>query len=557
MWIPLARRENLTTGGFMVSTSIGATGKLKRDAGSLGLLFASTTSMIGSGWLFGAFHASRLAGPYSIVSWILGAIIIMMLALCFAELAVIFPRGGALVHMSHASHGAGLGRIWGWLLFLSYVTTPAVEAEAVVTYANNYLPYFIQPGSNGVLSGVGFISSAALLLVFALINLLAIRWLMRVNSTITWWKIAVPLATIIGLVVASFHPENLSAAPDSYKMSGIFTALPAAGVVFSFLGFRTAIDLAGESRDPARNMPFAVIGSVALAAIVYIGLQVAFLLALKPGDIANGWSHLDFAGSAGPFAGLAMTLGMTWLAAILYIDAYVSPGGTGMIYITGGSRILMANGELRTGPKFLARLTRYGVPWVSVLLMWLVGCFFLLPFPAWHKMVSYISSITVLTYGLGPVVLLCLRRNAPNVNRRFVLKGAWVIAPIAFIASNWIIFWAGFSTNEILFGIVGVGFVVYALYYHFVSGLPRSDFGWRHISWLLPWFGGMFVLSGLGTIGGGLGVLSFVAEIVLIAIWSLIVLWMAVATALNPDDTDDIIADILSHTDIEQEAPIL
>jgi amino acid transporter len=116
-------------GGVMSTTSLSLSGKLRRDAGIVGLLFASTTSMVGSGWLFGSYHAAKIAGPLSIGSWVLGAIIIMLIALCFAELAALFPRSGALVHMSHASHGEGLGRIWCWLLFLAYVPVPAVEAE--------------------------------------------------------------------------------------------------------------------------------------------------------------------------------------------------------------------------------------------------------------------------------------------------------------------------------------------------------------------------------------------------------------------------------------------
>ena len=87
--------------------------------------------MIGSGWLFGALHASKIAGPFSLVSWILGAVIIMLIALCFAELASLFPRSGALVHMSHASHGEGLGRVWGWMLFLSYVAVPPSKRKAL------------------------------------------------------------------------------------------------------------------------------------------------------------------------------------------------------------------------------------------------------------------------------------------------------------------------------------------------------------------------------------------------------------------------------------------
>ncbi|RJS94046.1 APC family permease [Salinisphaera sp. Q1T1-3] len=528
-----------------MATSSAAGGKLRQSAGPIGLLFASTTSMIGSGWLFGAYHAAKLAGPWSILSWIIGAVIILMLAFCFAELATMFPRSGALVHISHASHGSGLGRIWGWMLFLAYVPIPPVEAEAIVTYANNYLPFLVSP-DNGVLTVTGFIVSALLIGLLAWLNLLAVRTLLKFNSAVTWWKIFVPVATIIGLIVVAWHPENMHAAPGSYQISGIFTALPAAGIVFSFLGFRTAIDLAGESSNPNRYMPFAVIGSVILASIVYVGLQVAFIMSINPSELGGGWAALSFAGDLGPFAGLAAGLGMTWLAAILYIDAYVSPGGTGLMFLTGGSRILMANGRLKAGPSGLARLNSQGVPWVGVLVMWVVGCLFLLPFPAWQKMVGYITSITVLTYGIGPVVLLCLRRNAPDVARPFKLAGANILAPIAFILSNWIIYWAGFYTNSVLFILIGIGFVIYALYYHFVARMPGDEFGWRHIAWLAPWFGGIWLLSALGDIGNGLGVLGFVTELILLAIWSLVVMWIAYRTALTPSETQHAIDQILA-----------
>lgn len=540
----------------MARPSTGASGTLKRTAGPIGLLFASTTSMIGSGWLFGALYAAKLAGPWSILSWIIGALIIMLLALCFAELATVFPRSGALVHMSHASHGAGLGRMWSWLLFLAYVPIPPVEAMAVLTYANNYLPYFVHP-ETGVLTLVGFGTAAGLIGIIGVLNLLTIRWLLALNSTITWWKIFVPLATIVGLIVTAFHTSNLTAAPGSYDMSGIFVALPAAGVVFSYLGFRTAIDLAGESTDPNRYMPFAVIGSVMLAAVIYVGLQVAFLLAIDPADLAGGWANLSFTGDFGPFAGLALGLGMTWLAVFLYIDAYVSPGGTALIFTTGGSRILMANGQLGAGPRSLAMLTPWGVPWLSVLLMWAAGCLFLLPFPAWQQMVSYISSITVLTYGLGPVVLLCLRRNAPDIERPFVLKGAYVIAPVAFIASNWIVYWAGFKTNNFLFILLLVCFVVYALIYHLWARRPAAEFGWRHIAWVLPWFGGLWFFSALGDVaGGGYGVLGFGSDLVLIAIWSLFVLWLAMRATLSPEGTQTVIAEILAHDEVDEAPPL-
>jgi len=200
------------------SAGLSLAGNLRRDARIIGLLFASTTSMIGSGWLFGSYHAAKIAGPYAIWSWVVGAVIIMLIALCFAELGALFPRSGALVHMSHASHGEGLGRILSWMLFLAYVPVPAVEAEAVVTYANNYLPYFIQPHSSGLLTGAGFVACAILLGIFALLNLLAVGLLLDTNTVVTWWKIFVPIITVIALISASTHWGVMQADPGSYPL---------------------------------------------------------------------------------------------------------------------------------------------------------------------------------------------------------------------------------------------------------------------------------------------------------------------------------------------------
>lgn len=523
------------------STPTGKGRRLRRDAGIIGLLFASTTSIIGSGWLFGAFHAAKLAGPLSIWSWVIGAVIILLIALCFSELGALFPRSGALVHMSHVSHGKGLGQIWGWILFLSYAAVPAVEAEAVLTYTNNYLPYFIRPNSGGLLTPIGFITCAALLGVFTLINLLTVKKLLTVNTIITWWKIGVPVLTIIVLMVWSLHAGGHGhvwhSDPQGYTSAGIFIALPTAGIVFSYFGFRTAIDLGGESANPGRNIPLAVIGSVLLSALIYILLQITFLLALNKGDLAQGWAHLNFAGEAGPFAGLAMALGIGWMATLLYVDAIISPGGTGLIYVTGGARILFAIGETKGGPNLLTKLNSAKIPWVGVVIMWVVGVFFLLPFPAWQLMVEYITSITVLTYGVGPVALMILRRSQPTLERRFTLRGANILAPIAFICSNLIIYWTGFRINEFLFVLLGLCILAAAAYYHYIAKGPLSDFSWKHIGWLLPWFGGLWVISYLGPLSGGIGLFSFWVGNVVIVLWSLFTLWLALRSALPAAET--------------------
>lgn len=512
-------------------------GQLRRNAGVFSLLLISITSMIGSGWLFGAYHAAQIAGPLAVWSWVIGAVIILLIALCFAELSALFPRSGALVHMSSASHGQTLGHIWGWMLWLSYVATPAIEATAVVTYANNYYPHFVKGAGDHTLTTIGLVASGLLVSVFALLNMMAVRALLRFNNAITIWKVIVPIITIFALLWAGRSTGNAwTAGSGTYSVSGVFTALPLAGIVFSLLGFRTAIDLAGETANPGRSLPIAVVGSVVLVAIIYVFLQIAFISALDPAELKNGWGSLTFTGSTGPFAGLAATLGLTWLAVILYADAVVSPAGTGLAFVTGGSRILYAVGDTRGGPSILARVNEDGVPWVAVGVMWIAGIVFLLPFPAWQLLVGYISSITVLTYGLGPVALLVLRKSLPEANRRFSLPFAEIIAPVAFVASNLIIYWTGYYTNSILFGIIGVGFVLYAGYYHLVLRAPSSDFGWRNIAWLLPWFAGMWALSALGTTGNGYGVVGFWTGTALVAVWSVVVLWLALRAALDSSE---------------------
>jgi len=527
--------------------------KLRKEAGPIGLLYASLGGMIGSGWLFGSLHAAKMAGPLSLWSWVIGAIAVLLLALVYSELVTLMPKSGALVHISHLSHGDMLGRVWGWILFLGYVSIAPVEVMAVLTYTNNYLPGMIDPQS-GLLTHLGFVIAILSLALIVVLNLLAIRWVLWINSAVTWWKIAIPILTIVILVMYSYHPENLHAAPGDYEISGIFTAVASAGVIFSFLGFRQAIDLAGETANPARNIPLAVIGSVIIAAIIYIGLQYAFLVALNPADIGNSWQTLHFAGVFGPLAALSVGVGATWWAVILYADAIASPAGTGFIYSTASSRITMAAGEMRTLPQSLAEVNAKGVPVRALVVTFVAGAIFFFPFPSWQKLVSYISSVTVLSYGLGPVVLLHLRRTAPDAPRAFRLWWAWALAPAAFIISNWIILWTGYQTGNVLFGMIGIMFFAYVIYHYGSQHKRREEFGWRLVGWIFPYFIGLWLLLYFGpTSLGGNGSLSFPVDMLLGAVFSVLIMGLALATGVPAEASQDYLAQLT--TEGEEAAP--
>ena len=120
-----------------------------------------------------------------------------------------------------------------------------------------------------------------------MINLLAVRMVLTINSALTWWKLALPVVTILVFLLAGFHGANFTShgfAPGG--ASGVFSAVATSGIVFSYLGFRQAVELAGESSNPKRNLPIAIIGSVLIGLVIYVGLQVAFIGALSPADIA-------------------------------------------------------------------------------------------------------------------------------------------------------------------------------------------------------------------------------------------------------------------------------
>ena len=512
--------------------------KLRRDAGVIGLLYASLGAMIGSGWLFGPLHASVQAGPWSVISWIVGAIAVLVLAFVFAELATMFPNSGALVHMTHVSHGDLVGKIWTWILFLAFVSVPPVEVISVVTYANNYIPGLIIP-TTGVLTHLGTIVSIILLAFVVALNFLAIRLVVAINSAATWWKLIIPIATIGILMAYSFHPGNMTAHAASTPVSGIFTAVATAGIIFSFLGFQQAIALAGETRNPGRYIPIALIGSVIISMLIYIGLQVSFIIALKPTDIAQGWEHLQFTGMFGPLAAIAVAVGAFWWAVILYVDAFVSPMGTAFIYVTASPRIIMAAGEMGNAPKQVIKLNQNGVPWIGLIVTWIVGVIFFFPFPSWKLLVSAVSLITVLSYMIGPVILMHLRRVLPDASRPFRLRAANVVSVIAFIFSNWIIYWTGYTTVKVLFGFVALYVVVYLAWY-IIKRKPLSKLGWQQAWWLVPYFIGMWLISYLGPDGsggdmGGIGLFGFFTGMWILVVFSLIILGLALLCGQSAD----------------------
>ncbi|MGH3432904.1 MAG: APC family permease [Thermocrispum sp.] len=522
---------------------------LKRDVNKLSLLFTGVGAIIGSGWLFGALYASQIAGPAAILSWIIGGIMVMIIGLVYAELGVMFPVSGGIIRFPHYSFGSFTSFSSGWTSWLAAAAVTPIEVLATIQYADPYLPWLMDR-SDGVfvLTGLGLVIAVALMFLYSLINVLGVRLFARLNNVLVWWKLGVIALVVVAFLILSFNPANLASfggfAPEG--VGAIFTAIPAAGIAFAYLGFRNGIEFAGETDNPKRNVPFAIIGSILIAGIIYVLLQFAFITAV-PGDLlADGWASLTFEDAAGPLAGISLVLGAVWLAWLLRVDAVISPADTGLIYAGVTARLSYANARNGNAPQALTKLNSRGIPWVSVVLMFVVGCFFFLPFPGWQQFIGFITSAFAISFGAGPLVVGALRRQLPDQERPFRVPGGDVLPYLAFLASSLLVFWAGWAINEKMFIALLVGYVFFAIY-HATSKSVMPPLEFKAGSWFPIWVIGLGVISYLGDVDpdapadpglilqGGDGPLSLLWGFVVLAIFSAAVYAYAIANRLPPE----------------------
>jgi amino acid transporter len=339
--------------------------------------------------------------------------------------------------------------------------------------------------------------------IFTAINFLSVRKLAHTNSTATWWKVGVPLLTIAVLAIVSFHASNFTAA-DGFAptgVSGVLAAVSTSGIIFALLGFEQADQLAGESANPKRDIPRAVIGAIAIGAVIYILLQVVFLAALPGSQIGSTWANSAYTTFTGPFAQLATLVGAGWLAAILYIDAVISPGGTGLIYTTATSRVsygLSRNGYV---PVVYERTDRRGIPWFGLLTAFVVGCVCFLPFPSWKSLVGLITSASVLMYAGAPLALGVFRKRLPGAERPYRLPAAPVLAPAAFAVANLLILWSGWTTDWKLGIAILIGYAILAANRIFRLNPTTPQFEPRAAAWLPAYLVGMGLIVYLSDFG--------------------------------------------------------
>lgn len=478
-----------------MTSSVRSPSSLRRNLSLFSMVMAVITSTIGSGWLFAPYFAAKLAGPASLVSWVLGGAMAFALALVFAELGALISTSGSLAQIPLLSHGRLSGFIGGWAAWLAYVTLPSIEVMATMDYLSSTFP-ILTSESNGseVLSTTGIGASVVLLVMFAWINLAGVTWLARWIDSLTIWKLLVPVVTSVVLMMVAGHWQNLATFVPSVVETpgGVLHAMSAGGVLFSLLGFRTAMDLAGEARNPQRNVPLAMALGLGISLAVYLLLQLAFLVAVSPDRLAGGWSHLHFTDHGGPLVAIAMGLGLTWVVAFLIIDAAVSPGATSMTYMGAAARVNWMLGRCGLLPEIFGRTNRAAVPSVALLSTLAIGVAMLLRPTSWDGAVSLLTTTLIIALSMGPVSLWAFRKQLPDQARPYRLPFSRLWCVVSFVISSWAIFWSGWDT--LLFATLAI--VLPALVFLIIEWWCGRAVQFWGGAWWLVYLGGMCLIAG-------------------------------------------------------------
>ncbi|MBA3339088.1 MAG: amino acid permease [Geodermatophilaceae bacterium] len=390
----------------------GETG-LKRSVSALNLTALGVGAIIGTGIFVVIGEGIGEAGPAVVVSFILAAVTCLFSALSYSELAASIPVSGSAYTYAYATLGELVAWIIGWDLILEYGVSVAAVAVGWGTNFNEFLQnafgvalpdaIALSPEEGGV------VNIPAVVIVLAVTALLAkgVSESAKVNTIMVGVKLVV-LVFFIVVAVTAFSSANF--APFAPKgTSGIISA---AGLIFfAYIGFDAISTGSEESKNPKRDLPLAIVGSLIIATVVYVLVAITAAGAL-PSD--------ELTASSAPLAqALETGAGIPWAAAVLAFGAVVAITSVILVILYGQTRIMFAMCRDGLAPRSFAKLNpRTGTP---VRLTWTFGIFIavlaaLVPLSEIIKLVNIGTLFAFILVNIGVIVL---RRTRPDMERPF------------------------------------------------------------------------------------------------------------------------------------------
>ena len=412
---------------------------LKRALSATNLIFIGIGCIVGTGiFVITGTAAAQYAGPALSISFIISALVCMFVALCYTEFASMIPISGSAYSYAYTTVGEILAWFIGWNLVLEYIFGASLVAVGWSGYVVSFLrdfgivipsdlssaPFTFKDGawiSTGALLNFPSVFIVALI---ATVLVFGIKESVRFNNIIVFIKIAVILL-FIGFGLSYINPENYkpfipenTGEPGQFGWSGIFRA---AGIIFlAFVGFDAVSTVAQESKNPQRDMPIGILGSLVIVTILYISVSlvltgmVNYKLLNVPDPIAVG---IDSAGSR-----------LFWLRPIIKVGAIAGMSSVILVLLTGMPRILYTMSIDGLLPPVIGKVHRkYRTPHITTLIVGSIVAAISGLFPI--DLIGELVSIgTLLAFAMVCVSIVLLRIKRPDMQRPFKTPFVWFVA---------------------------------------------------------------------------------------------------------------------------------
>ncbi|MDZ4777867.1 MAG: amino acid permease [Alphaproteobacteria bacterium] len=431
-------------------------GELKKSLGALNLVLLGIGCIIGTGiFVLTGRAAAEFAGPGIMISFVITGTLCALVALAYAELAAAIPVSGSAYSYSYASMGEIVAWVMGLLLVLEYglaASTVAVGWSGyVVSFLSDYgihIPAALQaaPGVEvkdhvtGAVIGVGMVNLPALIAIAAVTLLLTVgvSESVTVNNVIVFIKVGVVVAFI---VIGAGHvnpelwspliPEQIPAPPPGtdmgigaqimralggvltgadtgqYGVPGLITG--AATIFFAYIGFEAVSTAGAESKNPARDMPIGILGSLIVCTILYI-LTCAVLVGIVP------YALLD---NPAPIAMAVDRINLPWFATVVKVGAIAGLSSVMLVLLYGQTRIFYTMARDGLIPKVFANVhPKFKTPWINTIIVGLLACGFA-GFMGLDALANLTNVGTLAAFAIICITVIYLRFARPNMKRPF------------------------------------------------------------------------------------------------------------------------------------------
>lgn len=417
--------------------------KLARGINRWDLTAIAVNTIIGAG-IFGLpSKVYDKIGGYSLLAFVLCALIVGVIVVCFAEVASRFSQTGGMYLYAREAFGAVVGFEVGWLYWIVRVTTFAANCNLLLAYLGFFLPTANQGATRIVL-----ITSVVLLLT--LVNFLGVKESVILTNIFTVGKI-VPLLIFAFVGVFFIQPENFSfgVAPDYNSFASAILLL-----IYAFVGFEAAVIPAGETKDPQKNVPFALLIALLFCAVLFIVIQTVAIGTLPE----LGKSERPLADAAGKFMG-------AFGAAFIAVGAIVSILGNLNGGFLAASRIPFAMAEQDELPHVIGKThARFKTPYVSLLLT--SAAMLVLTMQS-----SFVSALTIATitrllvYATTCASLPVFRRQTGAPEAKFVAPFGIAAAILSLLLTVWLLTNVDFRKEGLpILTAAAVGLIIYFAY---------------------------------------------------------------------------------------------